>query len=142
MGGGFIELNNELAGQAGSFSEADRILSGADIPVRSRLVTILNQRWALLVLKSLIDGPKRFNELSKITDINPNTLRERLREFESAGVVKRTVTSETPPNVEYCLTEGTEELASILEQLFSWARRVKGNAVVQMAQNTTSVACD
>lgn len=99
---------------------------------RSRLITILNQRWALLVLQSLIAGPKRFNEISKATGVNPNTLRERLRDFEELGIVRRTVYSETPPNVEYGLTARADELAGILDRLFEWAGENIGKAVVRM----------
>lgn len=102
---------------------------------RPPLITVLNQRWALLVLQSLIDGPKRFNEICKSTGVNPNTLRDRLRDFESIGVVSRTVFSETPPNVVYSLTAEAEALRDVLDQLFEWAIRNSGKAVVMVDES-------
>lgn len=101
---------------------------------RTRSITALSQRWALVVMQCLIGGPKRFNEISKETGVNPNTLRERLRDFETLGLVRRTVNSETPPNVEYGLTPRAEELAVILDRLFEWASHTNAQAVVQIEE--------
>src|SRR5436305_2023979 len=51
---------------------------------------LLGQRWALLVVRELLLGPKRFTDLRRgIPDISPNVLGQRLRELESAGIVRR-----------------------------------------------------
>src|SRR3954451_6226696 len=51
---------------------------------------LLGQRWALIVIRELLLGPKRFTDLrTGIPDISPNVLGQRLRELESAGIVRR-----------------------------------------------------
>lgn len=84
---------------------------------------LLNQRWNLHIVRSLLEGKKRFNELSRENGINPRTLRERLLALELEGVISRTVVSNMPPNVEYALTEKGQALNDIFEALGSWGRR-------------------
>lgn len=83
---------------------------------------ILNQRWTLVVLNHLTDGPIRFNALTKVTGINPNTLRDRLRVLEIGGLVTREVLSLMPPRVEYSLSRKGAELNQILLALNRWLR--------------------
>lgn len=84
---------------------------------------LLNQRWNLHIVRSLLAGKKRFNELSRENGINPRTLRERLLALELEGVISRTVVSNMPPNVEYALTEKGQALNDIFEALGCWGRR-------------------
>jgi DNA-binding HxlR family transcriptional regulator len=88
-------------------------------PVNATL-DLLNQRWNLRIVRTLLDGKKRFNEIGRAHGINPRTLRERLRALEQQGIVKRTVISEMPPNVEYSLTEKGQALNEIFEALVEW----------------------
>jgi DNA-binding HxlR family transcriptional regulator len=81
---------------------------------------LLNQRWNLHIVKSLLSGKKRFNELGREHGINPRTLRERLKALEDQGVICRTVISTMPPNVEYSLSPKGEALNEIFEALCSW----------------------
>src|SRR5215210_3224144 len=83
----------------------------------SATLDLLNRRWTLHIVRSLLQGKKRFNEISRENRINPRTLRERLRMLEAEGAVKRTVISTMPPNVEYELTEKGEALNCIFEAL-------------------------
>lgn len=83
---------------------------------------LLNQRWNLHIVRSLLDGKKRFNELGRENGINPRTLRERLLALEEEGVISRTVICVMPPNVEYCLTEKGQALNQIFEALGCWGR--------------------
>ena len=83
---------------------------------------LLNQRWNLRIVQSLLAGKKRFNELARANGINPRTLRERLRSLEEQGVISRTVISSIPPNVEYALTEKGMALNCIFESLSEWGR--------------------
>ncbi len=84
---------------------------------------LLNQRWNLRIVRSLLAGKKRFNELSRENHINPRTLRERLVALEEEGVIHRTVVSTMPPNVEYELTEKGLALNAIFEALGAWGVR-------------------
>ena len=90
-------------------------------PVNATL-DLLNRRWTLHIVRSLLEGKKRFNEISRENRINPRTLRERLRMLEAEGAVKRTVISAIPPNVEYELTEKGKALNCIFEALADWGR--------------------
>jgi DNA-binding HxlR family transcriptional regulator len=83
---------------------------------------LLNQRWNLRIVQSLLEGRKRFNEIARANGINPRTLRERLRSLEEEGVISRTVISAIPPNVEYALTEKGMALNCIFESLAAWGR--------------------
>lgn len=84
---------------------------------------LLNQRWNLRIVRSLLGGTKRFNELSRENGINPRTLKTRLEELEAQGVVHREVVSYMPPNVEYSLTSKGLALNTIFESLADWGRK-------------------
>ena len=90
-------------------------------PVHATL-DLLNRRWTLHIVRSLLEGKKRFNEISRENHINPRTLRERLRMLEEEGAVKRTVISTIPPNVEYELTAKGKALNCIFEAVAEWGR--------------------
>jgi DNA-binding HxlR family transcriptional regulator len=81
--------------------------------------------WTLPVIHSLgLKEPARFNELKRrIEGISATSLAERLTELDRLGVVSRKVYPETPPRVEYTLTEKGHELKDVLEELADWARR-------------------
>jgi len=81
---------------------------------------LLNQRWNLRIVRSLLAGKKRFNEIGRENGINPRTLRERLRHLEDEGIIHRAVISTMPPNVEYSLTEKGLALNGIFESLATW----------------------
>jgi DNA-binding HxlR family transcriptional regulator len=88
-------------------------------PINATL-DLLNQRWNLHIVRSLLDGKKRFNEISRANGINPRTLRDRLRDLEEEGIISRLVISTMPPNVEYSLTEKGLALNEIFEALAKW----------------------
>jgi DNA-binding HxlR family transcriptional regulator len=90
-------------------------------PVNATL-NLLNQRWTLHIVRTLLAGKRRFNEIVRENGINPRTLRERLRALEEEGVVTRTVISAIPPNVEYALTPKGMALNGIFEALAEWGR--------------------
>lgn len=92
-------------------------------PSINGVLEMLSQRWTASVLCSLKDGVHRFNAISRRHNINPNTLKTRLRDLESVGVVSRIVESTMPPKVRYELTEKGVELATIFEELHAWVDR-------------------
>src|SRR5947209_5381176 len=88
-------------------------------PVNATL-DLLNQRWNLRIVRTLLSGKKRFNEIGRENGINPRTLRDRLRDLEAEGSIHREVISTMPPNVEYSLTKKGLALNDIFEALAAW----------------------
>ncbi len=85
---------------------------------------LLGERWTLLIVRELLKGAKRFNELQEILEgIPPNTLSGRLRLLEEHGVVQRSVVEERPPRAEYSLTPAGQELWLPLRALGLWGTR-------------------
>lgn len=91
-------------------------------PVNATL-DVLNQRWNLRIVRSLLNGKKRFNEIGREHGINPRTLRDRLKVLEEQGIIHRHVVSTMPPNVEYSLTDKGLALNDIFEKLACWGKR-------------------
>ena len=104
-------------------SELDEQHAGTEIFCPANAVlNLLSERWTLHIVRSMLDGKKRFNEIARANGINPATLRERLRALEEEGVVTRHVLSTMPPHVEYVLTVKGLALNGIFEQLAVWGR--------------------
>ena len=77
-----------------------------------------------LVLKSLVDGPKRYSEVSRqLAGVSQKMLTQTLRSLERDGMLTRTVTPSVPVRVDYELTPLGESLASLLGQLKTWAEQ-------------------
>ncbi len=86
----------------------------------------LFKMWTLPIIHALtLKHPARFNELKRIIDgISSTSLAERLNELDHLGVIERKVyAQETPPRVEYSLTEKGIELTKIIGELAEWAKR-------------------
>jgi DNA-binding HxlR family transcriptional regulator/putative sterol carrier protein len=85
---------------------------------------LVGERWALLVVRELLLGPKRFTDLrSGLSTVSPNVLAQRLRDLESVGVVRR---RKLPPPASvqvYDLTEWGKELEAVIAQLVRWGVR-------------------
>jgi DNA-binding HxlR family transcriptional regulator len=89
----------------------------------------VGDRWSLLLVEALLDGPRRFSELSDtIAGIAPNILSERLRRLEGERVIRSTPYSERPPRFTYALTDEGLELAGVLRLLADWGSRGSANA--------------
>ncbi|HEX6021283.1 MAG TPA: winged helix-turn-helix transcriptional regulator [Solirubrobacter sp.] len=85
---------------------------------------ILGERWALLVVRELLLGPKRFTDLRQgLPNASPNVLSQRLRELEQAGVVQRRKLPPPAGSMIYELTEWGRELKPIVMSLGAWAVR-------------------
>jgi DNA-binding HxlR family transcriptional regulator len=85
---------------------------------------ILCTRWTLIVLRELICGSTRFNELRRgVPRMSPALLSKRLKELEAAGVVSRTKSAAGPDLYEYRLTPAGEELKPIIEHVGVWGHR-------------------
>jgi DNA-binding HxlR family transcriptional regulator len=77
----------------------------------------------LLVVRHLFTGPKRFNELLRVSGINSKTLSATLKFLEERGIVWRKVLSTRPFTVEYSLSTSGEELKPVLESLGNWGSK-------------------
>src|SRR3954454_19963272 len=87
----------------------------------------VGDRWTLLVVAALLDGPKRFNELQEALDgIAPNILSARLKQLGEHALVVARPYSERPPRFVYELTASGRELAGALRLLADWGARAAG----------------
>src|SRR5918993_3855411 len=78
----------------------------------------VGDRWTLLVVEALLDGPRRFGDLQDdVPGIAPNILSQRLRHLERVALVVSRAYSERPPRFVYELTSAGEELAGALRLL-------------------------
>jgi DNA-binding HxlR family transcriptional regulator len=85
---------------------------------------LIGQRWALLVVRELLLGPKRFTDLrSGLPQASPNVLAQRLRELEEAGVVRRRRLAPPAGSWVYELTARGHELEGVLIDLARWGQR-------------------
>lgn len=84
----------------------------------------VGDRWSLLVVESLLDGPRRFTELREaLPAIAPNILTDRLRRLEREGIVLARPYQDRPPRAEYVLTADGRDLAGALRLLADWGAR-------------------
>jgi DNA-binding HxlR family transcriptional regulator len=85
---------------------------------------LVGERWALLVVRELLLGPKRFTDLMNgLPSASPNVISERLRELERAGVVRRDKLPPPAGSRVYELTEWGRGLEDIVMALGAWASR-------------------
>jgi DNA-binding HxlR family transcriptional regulator len=107
--------------------ELDEIEAGSATEVHfcpmNAALTLLNGRWTPHIVHALLSGQTRFNEIARQIGINPRTLRERLKEMEEEGVVKRRVLCQMPPSVEYTLTDKGRALENVFKSLAEWGMR-------------------
>jgi DNA-binding HxlR family transcriptional regulator len=87
-------------------------------------LAIIGDRWSLLIVAALLDGPRRFGDLQRqIQGIAPNVLSGRLRALEQSALVVARPYSERPPRFVYELGESGRELADPLRLLSAWGAR-------------------
>lgn len=93
-----------------------------DDPVE-RSLSVVGVKWSLLIVRDLIQGPRRFTEIERsLRRANPKMITARLRDLEQAGIVSRTAYAEVPPRVEYALTERGRALRPVINALRQWGR--------------------
>ena len=94
-------------------------------PVETTL-TLISDKWKVLILRDLLAGTKRFGELRKsIGHVTQKVLTAQLREMEQSGLLTRKVYAEVPPRVEYTLTETGYSLKPILDAMYRWGEGYK-----------------
>ena len=89
-------------------------------PVETTL-TLIGNKWQVLILRDLMDGTKRFKELQRsVGTISQKVLTSNLRTMESQGLVHREVYAEVPHRVEYSLTKLVASLQPVLDAMGTW----------------------
>lgn len=102
-------------------SPQDRHLPG-DCTVVNSILSRIGDKWSVLVIMLLANGPRRFNEIKRMVGgISQRMLTLTLRGLERDGLVTRTVFPTIPPRVDYELTELGRSLRGPVENLGSWA---------------------
>lgn len=98
-------------------------------PVETTL-TLIGDKWKVLILRDLLPGKKRFGELKKsIGSVSQKVLTAQLRDMEKNGLVNRKVYPEVPPRVEYSLTELGQSLKPILDAMWNWGEEYKARNI-------------
>ena len=94
-------------------------------PVETTL-TLIGDKWKVLILRDLMPGTKRFGELKKsVGNVSQKVLTAQLRAMEESGLLTRTVYAEVPPRVEYTLSELGQSLKPILDAMRIWGEGYK-----------------
>ena len=95
----------------------------------ARAMSVIGDRWAVLVVRELMFGPRRFAQLrAGLPGISPNVLSQRLRDLEAAGVLRHTVLDESAAVTAYELTERGLELEPVLIELGRWGSRAQNTS--------------
>lgn len=94
-------------------------------PVETTL-SLIGDKWKVLILRDLMPGTKRFGELKKsIGSVSQKVLTAQLRDMEANGLISRKVYAEVPPRVEYSLTNLGKSLKPILDAMKNWGEDYK-----------------
>lgn len=98
-----------------------------ECPIETTL-TLIGNKWTILILRDLLPGTKRFSELKKsVGSISQKVLTAQLRKMEENGLLTRTVYPEIPPKVTYTLTELGQSLQMVLDVMKIWGEQFQEN---------------
>jgi len=96
-------------------------------PVETTL-TLIGDKWKVLILRDLMPGTKRFGELkNSVGTVSQKVLTAQLRAMEESGLISRKVYAEVPPRVEYSLTALGQSLKPILDSMQNWGEEYKAS---------------
>lgn len=117
------EVNGESpAEECPAVAEVRRL--AAFCPTYAQLMDLLSRRWMGLVLRVLMAGPHRFNQImAAVPGLSDPLLTQRLRELQARGLVTRSVLPTSPVRVQYELTESGRDLERALRALSDWAEK-------------------
>jgi DNA-binding HxlR family transcriptional regulator len=121
-------MNKLLAvGPMSSRIAYDRRMAVPQTPLAAALERV-GDRWSLLLIEALLDGPRRFGELSDaVAGIAPNILADRIRRLERERILRATPYSDRPLRFAYALTDEGRELAGVLRLLADWGSRTSSD---------------
>ncbi|MEZ5042428.1 MAG: helix-turn-helix domain-containing protein [Saprospiraceae bacterium] len=106
-----------------TISQLDQVkkCSGEFVLAVNDTMNVLNGKWKLPIIGSLLYGKKRFKELEReIPKITPRMLSKELKDLEVNSIVTRTVYNTIPVTVEYELTESGNTLNTVLDAMIAW----------------------
>nr|WP_239548769.1 helix-turn-helix domain-containing protein [Streptococcus loxodontisalivarius] len=84
-------------------------------------MSLIGDKWKILILRDLLQGTMRFGELRKsIGSVSQKVLTSQLRDMEAQGLVNRKVYAEVPPRVEYSLTDTGMSLSPVIDAMWDW----------------------
>ncbi len=88
---------------------------------------VLAGKWKVLIVWHLSFGPRRFSEIRELLPgVSEKVLTAQLRELERDGVIKRIPDGNTPPRVDYMLSDAGTELIPVMEAMCSWGSKHLG----------------
>lgn len=107
--------------------------SGTFVLAVNDTMNVINGKWKLPIIGSLLFGKKRFKELQReIPNITPRMLSKELKDLEVNGIVIRTVFATIPVTVEYELTESGKNIRNVLESMLDWGLRHRELSIGQV----------
>ncbi|WP_199431421.1 winged helix-turn-helix transcriptional regulator [Qaidamihabitans albus] len=107
----------------------------------ARALDLVGERWALLVVRELLLGPKRFADLRRgLPSVSQNVLSQRLRDLETAGVLRRRVLGPPADARTYELTEHGRRLEPVLLELARWGSRTPLTSVAELSAGALVLA--
>jgi len=119
--------------QGGTLAKPDNREDTAQCEHISRMLARISDKWTMLVVRVLGQGPCRFNALRReVGEISQKVLASTLRDLEENGFVSRTVTPVTPPQVEYALTDLGRDLLIPVQTLAEWV--VENSSRIELAR--------
>ncbi|KFX57210.1 helix-turn-helix transcriptional regulator [Clostridium botulinum] len=90
-------------------------------------------KWKAVILCHLLNEPKRFLELQRITNgVSHKVLTEKLKELEEDNLIQKIVYDENPPKVEYKLTPMGKDLSMAIKEIEKWSLKYYGNIVKEV----------
>ncbi len=90
----------------------------------SSCLVVLGNKWTALILNELVLGSRRFTELERALDgISPRTLSQRLDDLEKHEIITKQNYAESPPRIEYTLTQKGHDFVPILRQMAAWGTK-------------------
>ncbi|SDH81532.1 transcriptional regulator, HxlR family [Alteribacillus persepolensis] len=93
-------------------------------PKYEAAMELLGKKWTGLIIRVLLDGPKRFKDIkAQIPDMSDRILTERMKELEESDIVERTVYPEKPVRIEYSLTTKGNDLSPVIESIQEWGEK-------------------
>lgn len=114
--------HTEVTASAPRASEGGERLDSVDCRKVSQVLARVGDKWTVLIVRALGDGPKRFNVLKRLVGgISQRMLTLTLKNLERDGLVTRTVTPSIPPRVDYELTDLGHSLRKPVDALGAWA---------------------
>lgn len=102
----------------------------------ARSLEIIGERWTLLIVRDLLRGPRKFQELEEsLASVPPGVLSRRLKLLEERDIVVRRMYSDRPPRAEYALTPTGTELREVVRSLTIWgAKHLPGQRALVHAE--------